>query len=235
MRLAYFLGTSLIDYPGKLSAVLWTIGCNLRCPFCYNAELVLPELSEALPHLDLGEVLHALQERRGFVDGLVVTGGEPTLHDDLPEFLAKVRAIGLSIKLDTNGTRPEVLGSLLGEGLVDYVALDMKAPFPRYPEFTGIESEKAASAVRRSLGILKGGDVGYELRTTVAPGLSAQDLEEIAREISWAKRYVLQPFISPQGKRLVDEAWRGRPALTVEELQTLVPELQKLVPTELRG
>jgi len=139
MEIAHFQSLSLLDYPGGVSAVVWTVGCNLRCPFCYNAELVLPELAR-LPRLSEEEVLGRLRERGGFLDGLVVTGGEPTLHLDLPDFLREVKALGFRVKLDTNGTRPDVLARLLREGLLDYVALDVKAPFARYPEFTGLLS-----------------------------------------------------------------------------------------------
>lgn len=148
MEIAHLQPLSLLDYPGKVAAVVWTVGCNLRCPFCYNAELVLPELASTLPRLSEESVISHLRERAGFLDGLVVTGGEPTLHPELPPFLREVKALGLAVKLDTNGTRPDVLGRLLREGLLDYVALDVKAPFARYAEFTGL-SRRDPGAVKR--------------------------------------------------------------------------------------
>jgi len=242
MEIAHLQLLSLLDYPGKVSAVVWTVGCNLCCPFCYNAELVLPGLADGLPRLPLDAVVAALAERARFLDGLVVTGGEPTLHRDLPLLLKEVKELGLLVKLDTNGTRPAVLRSLLEDGLVDYVALDVKAPFARYPEFTGLffadhvpDSSSVAAGVREAVTFVREHAPDYEFRTTVAPGLVREDLIAIAGEISDARRYVLQPFFPPEGKRLVDEGWRGRPALTVEELRSLLPELQKIVPTELRG
>lgn len=242
MRIAYFLGTSLVDCPGRLSAVLWTVGCNLRCPFCYNAELVLPDLLET-PLLAPAEVMGKLRERRGFASALAVTGGEPTLQGDLPEFLGEVRALGLYIKLDTNGTRPEVLERLLGEGLVDYVAMDIKAPFPRYREFVGLppEAPDVVPKIKESISILTREAREYELRTTVAPGLSEDDLAEIACYLGnvGVKRYVLQPFFLPEGKRLVDESWRDRsrdrPRLSTEGLKGIASRLNSLVPTEVRG
>ncbi|MFH1609873.1 MAG: anaerobic ribonucleoside-triphosphate reductase activating protein [Candidatus Bipolaricaulota bacterium] len=156
MEFAYLQGVSLIDYPDKVAAVVWTIGCNLRCPFCYNAELVLPELAR-LPRLSEEKVLGRLRERTGFLDGLVVTGGEPTLHPDLPGFLREVKALGFRVKLDTNGTRPDVLARLLREGLLDYVALDVKAPFALYPEFTGLPPHPDP--------LPPGGDGGIGIRT----------------------------------------------------------------------
>ena len=244
MEIAHLQPLSLLDYPGKVSAVVWTVGCNLRCPFCYNAELVLPGLAHGLPRLPLEEVVAALTERARFLDGLVVTGGEPALHRDLPLLLREVKELGLRVKLDTNGTRPAVLRSLLGDGLVDYVALDVKAPFARYPEFTGllplphVASEPVpdvATLVWESVALVRERAPDYEFRTTVAPGLAPDDLFSIAHGIRGARRYVLQPFFVPDGKRLVDEAWRGRPALSSDTLRALLPELQKLVSTELRG
>lgn len=242
MEIAHLQLLSLLDYPEKVSAVVWTVGCNLRCPFCYNAELVLPGLVHGLPRLPLEEAVAALAKRARFLDGLVVTGGEPTLHRDLPLLLQEVKALGLLVKLDTNGTRPAVLRSLLEDGLVDYVALDVKAPLARYPEFTGLlpldhvpDSSAVVAGVREAVALVRERAPDYEFRTTVAPGLVREDLIAIAGELRGARRYVLQPFFPPEGKRLVDEAWRGRPALTVEELRSLVPELQKIVPTELRG
>ncbi|MBC7219961.1 anaerobic ribonucleoside-triphosphate reductase activating protein [Candidatus Bipolaricaulota bacterium] len=246
MEVAHLQLLSLLDYPGKVAAVVWTVGCNLRCPFCYNAELVLPEVGEDLPRVPREEVLAVLRERVGFIDGVVVTGGEPTLNVDLPVFLRELKALGFLIKLDTNGTRPDVLRCLLDEGLVDYVALDVKAPFARYPEFTGLlfpdhgrsppeGMSDLVARIQESIAVIRGRVPDYEFRTTVAPGLARQDLIAIAGEIRGARRYVLQPFFLPEGKRLVNETWRGRPTLPVEELPRLLPELQKLVPTELRG
>lgn len=236
MEFAYLQGVSLIDYPGKVAAVLWTVGCNLRCPFCYNAELVLPELGAAFPRVEAGEVLSRLQERAGFLDGVVVSGGEPTLHPDLPSFLREVKGLGLLVKLDTNGTRPEAVRALLATGLVDYVALDVKAPFSRYAELTGLPPHPpTVRAVGETMALIRDEAPDYEFRTTVAPGLEHDDLVAIARQIRDARHYVLQPFFVPKGKRLVDETWRGRAVLSVEELRNLLPEIEKLVPVELRG
>lgn len=264
MEIAHLQPLSLLDYPGKVSAVVWTVGCNLRCPFCYNAELVLPELAASLPRLSLAEALARLKERARLLDGVVVTGGEPTLHPDLPAFLREVRALGFLVKLDTNGTHPAVLRSLVDEGLVDYVALDLKAPSARYPEFTGLlfpdhgASELVSDGrstsglvpdgssaselvydvvarVRESVALVRDRAPDYEFRTTVAPGLAQEDLIAIAGEIRGARRYVVQPFFAPEEKRLVDPTWRGRPALSLDALRALLPELRSLVPTKLRG
>ncbi|GAB4307911.1 MAG: anaerobic ribonucleoside-triphosphate reductase activating protein [Candidatus Bipolaricaulota bacterium] len=254
MEVAHLQPLSLLDYPRQVAAVVWTVGCNLRCPFCYNAELVLPELAVGLPRLPADGLLARLRERVGFLDAVVVTGGEPTLNVDLPGFLRELKALGFLVKLDTNGTRPDVLRSLLDDGLVDYVALDVKAPFARYPEFTGLPPALSVASgvvpdgrsasegmsdlvvrIRESMAVVRDRAPDYEFRTTVAPGIAREDLVAIAGEIRGARRYALQPFFVPAGKRLLDETWRGRPALPAGELRRIVPELQKFVLTELRG
>lgn len=225
MHIAHFRGVSLVDYPGRVASVIWTIGCNLRCPFCYNSELVLPEKAAWIRPLDPEWVLERLGERAGFVQGLVVTGGEPTLQPDLPGFLCRVKDIGLAVKLDTNGTQPEVVGRLLEEGLVDYIALDVKAPFERYGEYTGIEdAEWIVRAVRETVRILRERARDYELRTTVAPGLGEEEIADIAAEVG-KERYVIQPFFLPEDKELVDPSWRSRPALSREEVGKLARKL----------
>jgi len=234
VKIAYVQWDSLIDFPGKVAAVIWTLGCNLRCPFCYNGELVLPERAAALSLVDPEAVLEKLSSRRGFLDGLAVTGGEPTLQPDLADFLAEAKALGLQVKLDTNGTRPEALAVLLERGLVDYVALDVKAPFPRYPELTGVPGD-VSDRVRESVCLLSQSGVDYELRTTAVPGLTGDDLREIARAIHGAKRYVLQPFFVPQGKELIVPDWAERPHLGERELLGLAKELNQLIPCHVRA
>jgi len=219
MRTAHVEPTSLIDYPGRVAAVLFTAGCNFRCPFCHNAELVLPEKVCALRLLNLDEVLAFLAERRGFLDGLVVTGGEPTIQEDLASLLTEVKRLGLLVKLDTNGSRPLVFEDLLERELVDYVALDVKAPFERYPEFAGVEVD--LEDIRRSIALVRERAPDYEFRTTVAPGLTSDDLQTMAMLLPGAKRWFLQPFVVPEGKALVDPRWEHRAALSRSELGAL--------------
>ena len=226
MKIAHFLGLSLIDYPGKVAAVIWTAGCNLRCPFCYNPELVLPEYVKRLKLLDPHDVLGELGQRAGFIEGLAVTGGEPTLQGDLEGFLREVKALGLAVKLDTNGTHPEVLERLLSAELLDYVALDVKAPFARYHELVGLPREaarKVAGAVRRSLELLAAGKIPFEIRTTAAPGLDAADILQIKRQIPEGAKYVIQRFTVPRGKGLVGGDPRGG-YLSAEEIKRLAAE-----------
>lgn len=184
---------SLIDYPGKLCATIFTAGCNFRCPYCYNIDIVLHP--QRLPIIPEREVLNFLHKRRDFLDGLCVGGGEPTLHRPLPTFLYKVKSLGVLVKLDTNGSRPKMLRKLMDERLVDYVAMDVKAPLRRYPEVVRFKID--IDAVKQSIRLLRRGSVDHEFRTTVVPGLLDGDgLEEIARTLSGSKRYVLQQFKS---------------------------------------
>ena len=188
-----FQGLSLLDYPGKVASVLFVRGCNFRCPFCYNPELVRPSQAGGSPSTE--EILGYLRKRKRWVDGVVLTGGEPTLHPSLPEFLREVKGEGLSVKLDTNGSNPEMLRRLLGEGLVDYVAMDVKAPLREdaYSRVAGVPAP--LGAIRESLSLLLSSGIEYELRTTVVPTLlEERDLLEIAGEIRGARRYYLQQF-----------------------------------------
>lgn len=235
-KIVHIQPLSLQDFPGRLAAILFFAGCNLRCPFCYNAELVLPELYARFAPIPWEEVLRKLEERRDFLDGVVLTGGEPLLSPEILDFAWDLKKLGYAVKLDTNGTNPEALKKLLAKGLLDYVALDIKAPFPRYAEFTGLAGGTTLAAkVRKTLVVLEKNAPAYEVRTTVAPGLGQEDLLAIARAIRGAPRYVLQTFIRPPGKRLVDESWREKPALDEAALRTILPELKKYVPAELRA
>ncbi|RLC97534.1 MAG: anaerobic ribonucleoside-triphosphate reductase activating protein [Chloroflexi bacterium] len=192
MKLKGWVRTSLIDYPGHIATVLFTGGCDFRCPMCHNADLVLRP--GELPTLPLEEVWDFLSRRARLMDGVAITGGEPTLQADLLPFLRQVRALGLDVKLDSNGYNPDVLASLLDGGLVDYVAMDVKAPPAKYPRLAGL-ADLDLQRIEQSVALLRGGNVSYEFRTTVVPGLlDVEDIEEIARWIAGAERYVLQQF-----------------------------------------
>lgn len=192
MNLKGWVRTSLIDFPDHIATVLFTGGCNFRCPMCQNGDLVLR--SDKMPTLPEAEVWAFLERRQGLVNGVVITGGEPTLQRDLASFLHRLRERHLDVKLDTNGYCPDVLADLLGEGLVDYVALDVKAPPDKYPLLVGL-SDVDVTRVERSIALLRESGVPHELRTTVVPGLlDEDDVEAIARWIAGAERYVLQQF-----------------------------------------
>jgi len=219
MKLAGFQPTTLVDYPGRVAATLFALGCNFRCPFCHNAELADPARADAASLLDLDEILDALDRRRGFLDGVALTGGEPTLQDGLEGFAVCLKAMGYLVKLDTNGSRPDVVERLLERGLVDFVAMDVKGPTRRYGEFAGVEV--SMDAIERTIAILKRSGTDYAFRTTVAPGLTAADLADLAAWIGPARQYVLQRFrVPPDGaKTLLDPSWADRPALDERELR----------------
>jgi len=226
MDIAALVPLSLSDHEGRVAAVVFVRGCNFRCPFCHNPELVLPGQASGAA-LGAGDVLRQLAERRGFLDSVVVTGGEPTLERDLSLFLSEVRALGFAIKLDTNGSRPEVLDALLERGLVDALAMDLKAPRPRYAEYSGVSVD--LDAIERSICCIRESALEYEFRTTVAPGLGVPDLEAMAEWIRGARRYVLQPFRVPAEKGLVDPSWAERDSLSSATLREAWTKIAPLV------
>ncbi len=227
MDVGAFVPLSLSDHEGHVAAVVFVRGCNFRCPFCHNPDLVLPEREVEGPRLLVADVVERLRDRRGFLDSVAVSGGEPTLQPGLADFLAEVRSLGLRVKLDTNGSRPEVLAELLERRLVDYVAMDLKAPPSRYAEFAGGAVD--LSAIEASILALRDDAPDAEFRTTVAPGLAAEDLLAIAQWIRGAKRYILQPFRVPPEKGLIDPAWAVREALSPEALREAWIRIASLV------
>lgn len=162
MKLGGMVKFTLIDFPGTPSAIVFTQGCNFRCRYCHNPELVYPHLFTE-PYTE-EEFFAFLKRRQGTLEGVVVSGGEPTLHDDLPRFLADIKALGYKTKLDTNGSRPEMLATLLSQKLVDFVAMDIKAPFEKYSLITEVDTN--AAVIRQSMKLLEESGVPYEYRTT---------------------------------------------------------------------
>jgi pyruvate formate lyase activating enzyme len=222
-----FVPLSLSDHEGHVAAVVFVRGCNFRCPFCHNPDLVLPEREVEGPRLLVADVVERLHDRCGFLDSVVISGGEPTLQPDLADFLAEARSLGLRVKLDTNGSRPDVLADLLERRLVDYVAMDVKAPLPRYAEFCGVRAD--VGAIERSIGCIRQSAPDYEFRTTVAPGLAGEDLRTIAEWVRGAKSYVLQAFRVPAEKSLLDPTWAERQALSRAELNECWTQIAPLV------
>jgi pyruvate formate lyase activating enzyme len=223
--------TSLIDYPDHIATVVFTGGCNFRCPMCHNAELVLkPQTLPTYPEEDLWEFL---TKRAGMVTGLVVTGGEPTLQPDLSTFLKRARAHKVHIKLDTNGYRPDMLDNLLTEGLLDYIAMDVKAPPTKYAQLTGTP-DVDITRIERSLRLIRESGAAYEFRTTVVPGLlNADDIESIARWIAGAARYVLQQF---RGDHTLDPHQAHQAPYPVNDLRAMAEHTRHWVSnTTLRG
>lgn len=193
MRILGLQKLSLLDFPGKVAATVFTGGCDLRCPFCHNAPLVLP--GRGASALDAGAVLDFLASRRGLLDGVVLSGGEPLLQPDAADFLAEVKAMGFAVKLDTNGCHPDALADILDRRLADYVAMDIKNSLEKYPWTVGVPGFDTAP-VERSARLLMEGPADYEFRTTlVRPFHEVGDMETIGRWLRGARRYYLQAFV----------------------------------------
>lgn len=220
---------TLLDYPGKTACTVFTGGCNLRCPFCHNGGLVLePAANGEIPE---EEFFAFLGKRKGILQGVCITGGEPTLAPDLEDFMARVKALGFKVKLDTNGMKPKVLRSVLDKGLADYVAMDIKNCPEKYAVTAGLDVVDI-SAVKQSVDMLISGGIPFEFRTTLVKELhTAEDIRSLTRFIKGAKRYFLQPYVdsfnvlSPGFSRHSDE-----------ELSEILAAAREIIPeTELRG
>lgn len=224
MKIHSYLKTSLIDYPGHLAAVVFSYGCNWNCWYCLNQEILKTENVKSIPE---EEILEFLDERKNFLDGVVLCGGEPTLQMDLLSFAKKIKAMGYDVKLDTNGTNPDVLKKMVDEKLVDYVAMDIKAPFSKYESIIGVKT--SMEKVQKSIEFLKTDAVDYEFRTTCAPTLSKEDLLEIAKQMSGVKRLYLQRFVVPE--RFSERDFR---CFSESELNEIAEECNKYIKTAVR-
>lgn len=221
---------TLLDYPGHVACTVFTPGCNFRCPFCHNAPLVLPELIGQ--DTDEEQVLSFLQKRQGILDGVAITGGEPLLHRELPQFLEKVRALGYRIKLDTNGSFPERLKTVVEAGLVDRVAMDVKNSPELYARTVGLDTLDFAAIERSKDFLLKGG-IDYEFRTTVVRGLHTKEsIVGAAKWIAGAKEYYLQQFKDSGHVIAID----GLSEYNEKEMHSLAEAAAQYVPSvQVRG
>jgi len=184
---------TLIDYPGRIAATVFLIGCDFRCPFCYSPELVLPEKIKNQPRIPEKDFFDFLKERKGLLEGVVICGGEPTIHKELPDFCGKIKKLGYLVKLDTNGSNPEMLKRLINKKLIDYVAMDIKAPKEKYSEAAGVKVD--IKKIEESINVLKNNKIDFEFRTTVVPNFhKKEDILKIAQWIGPAKKYYLQNF-----------------------------------------
>jgi len=201
MQIAGLQKTTLIDYPGKVAATIFTRGCSFACPFCHNPELVLA--NHFNPLLDEEEVLDFLKKRIGKLEAVCITGGEPTLQNDLIDFIKKIKGLGYLVKLDTNGSNNEKLGTLIDQKLIDYIAMDVKGPLEKYDILTN--SKVDTEEIRESIKLIINSGIDYEFRTTfVKPLHSEEDFEKIGKLIVNAKKYFIQNF--KDGKRIDGEA-----------------------------
>ncbi len=192
MLIGGFQRFSLSDFPGRVASIIFTQGCNFSCPFCHNGDLIPQHPSESEP-VTTEEVLGFLRYRTSLLDGVVITGGEPTIHVDLPEFLLEIRSLGFDVKLDTNGSRPKMIAGLILKDLVDYIAMDVKAPLDKYPQLAGTEVK--TGKVLESIEIIAGCGMEHEFRTTaVSPLLDKRDIMKIKTLIPPESRHILQHF-----------------------------------------
>jgi pyruvate formate lyase activating enzyme len=231
MEIKGIVNLSLVDWDGKLSMVIFLPRCNLRCPFCHNYALVLhPEKLKTVP---FEHVESYLKSKRGWLDGVCITGGEPTLHIDLPEFCSKLKDIGVAVKVDTNGTNPQMVRDLIEKGLVDYVAVDIKAPLTvdKYSRAIGVDAGNFLRSVKETVGMLLDSRIDYEFRTTVVPTLhDEKDIEEISRQIKGCKRYVLQGFDVSMKKKTLNPAFSGLKPFTDKEMKRFLTAARKNIP-----
>ena len=222
---------TLIDYPGRLAAVVFLSGCNFRCPWCYSAELVLPGKIKLQPKISMEDFFNFLKERQKVLDGIVICGGEPTINEELPDFISKIKKLGYLVKLDTNGSNPKMLKRLIslplnGSSLIDYIAMDIKAPIgvkDKYKQAIGgvkIDLDK----IKKSIEIIKNSGLDYEFRMTVVPGVQTrEDIIQAAKDISPAKKFYLQNF---QAEKTIDPEFKKIKPYSREFLL----EIQKIIP-----
>lgn len=222
MEIHGFQKTTLLDYPEHVAATVFTGGCNFRCPFCHNGSLVLHPKGQ--PLISEEEVLSYLKKRLGVLEGVCVTGGEPTLQKGLAEFLGKLKGLGYLVKLDTNGSNPQVLEELMKAGLLDYVAMDVKASWDHYEAAVGIKGFDP-SPVRASIGLLKACDISYEFRTTVVKGIhTLEEFEEIGRMLEGCQAYYLQGF-----QESGDMIGEGCSTFSKEEMEKMAHRARKYI------
>ena len=216
-----FQKTDLINFPGKIASTVFTRGCNFRCPYCHNPEFVIQGSDQTYfgETYTEEEILGYLKKRSAFIDGLVVSGGEPTLHNDLPDFIRKVRELGLMVKLDTNGSRPGVLAALLEEGLLDYVAMDIKAPLKKY-RLLGFDSTEF---IEESIKLLNNSKIDHEFRTTCARAIIADDdFIKMAAILDPDAKWYLQPF---NPAKTLDPAFTSETTWSADELKNIAASL----------
>ncbi len=215
---------TLIDYPGHIAATVFTVGCNFRCPFCHNPELVSTSHSAQHTSFFEDEFFNLLKNRSGKLEGVCITGGEPTLQPDIIDFIRKIKNLGFKVKLDTNGTRPDVLRLLYKDNLLDYVAMDIKNTPENYAKTvnTKVDTER----IKLSVELIRNSGVDYEFRTTAVPGLhSEKDFEKIGEWLSGAKKYVLQAF-EDKGK-ILDSRLKKRTKGKKIDLEKIAKNIKK--------
>ncbi len=230
MEIKGFIGVSLTDWDGKVSSVIFLPNCNFRCPFCYNTKLVLQPAE--MPTITLEKILGYLEKNRGWIDGVVITGGEPTLHEDLPSLCQEIKSLGFLVKLDTNGTNPKMTKELIDRKLVDYVAMDVKAPLTeeKYSMASGVNAATLLSHVEQTTQTLLEGRVDYEFRTTLVPTIhQIRDVQEICEKIKGCRKYVLQNFRADV--ETIDPNFQKLKPFSNAEVESFFQEAKSIIPS----
>jgi len=235
MEIKGFIDISLVDWDGKISSVVFLAGCNLRCPFCYNVNLVLhPKKLPTIPFEQIGD---RLKNKRGWIDGIVITGGEPTIQSDLLELCKRIKEKGFLVKLDTNGTNPVMVKELIDKKLVDYIAMDIKVPLTseKFSKLCSDNVKILISKIGETIDLLLMDRVQYEFRTTVVPGLhDERDIEEICQRIKGCRKYILQNYKGDV--ETIDPKFKGLELFSEEKIRAFLITAKKVVPnTKLRG
>ena len=229
MTIAGFQKLTLLDFPGKTACTVFTAGCNLRCPFCHNADLVLSP--SGIEKFSEEEILSYLNKRKGLIDGICITGGEPMLMKDLPSFCEKIKNIGVSVKIDTNGSFPSLLKYIVRNSLCDYVAMDVKNTLTKYSQTVGI-LDLDVTPFAESIEFLKSSEIPHEFRTTVCkPFHTESDIVEIGKMLGDNERYFLQSFVD--SGRLIGDCVSG---FLPSEMKDMLSKLKEFVPNaDIRG
>jgi len=215
---------SLLDYPGKLSAIIFTYGCNLRCPFCHNPELVIYDLDSEV-EIKEDDLFDYLTKRRGKLDAVVITGGEPLIYNDIEILIRKIKDLGYLVKLDTNGFFPKKLKDLVNKKILDYIAMDVKYTLDDYVEQTG--DKDAVKKVTESIDIIQNSGIDYEFRTTFVKGIhSIEDAQDIAQTIKGSNKYYIQNF---RPGKTIDPSFDNSNSFTEKELKTMLKGAKKYI------
>ena len=230
MLLAGLQKMTLLDYPQKVAATVFTCGCNFLCGFCHNPELI--DIKTCNPEISEKYFFDFLKTRQNMLDGVCITGGEPTIQKDLVDFIRKIKDLGFLVKLDTNGSNPQMLKDLYDENLLDYVAMDIKTSFDKYPKAIGIDFN--LNNIKKSIGLIKQSNVDYEFRTTVVPDLvDEDDIRKIGEEVGPGKKIALQQF-RPQKTYLKElQNLKPYPDDILKKFETIAKKY--FVKTEIRG
>lgn len=229
MEIKGFIDVSLSDWDGRVSSVIFLAGCNFRCPFCYNTKLVLQP--ETMPTTTLLQVEDYLEGNRKWIDGVVITGGEPTIHNDLPSLCQKLKEARFNVKVDTNGTNPTMIRKLVDGHFVDYVALDVKAPLTEqeYSRATGIKAGPFIGRIGETIHFLTENNVDYEFRTTLVPTLhQTESIDRICQAIRGCKKYMLQSFKSEVDT--IDPKFKTLQPFSAVQMEAFLQTAQKIVP-----